>query len=1028
MTSRHKPSTNPLRLDPTRTQTLRRSFAAHVSRQFDALRSAVFDAVARRDVFGMGKRPDPSLAVTTNATELPPRHWDGKPDAEKIRLFTEWLREEAGVSVNSASAKKLWADYIKNGYVKGAGRAFDDAAPVDPLSPAEVRSAKKSGFLRSAFGNPVGVERLQVLVSRTFTELQNITQDMATRMTRVLADGLVQGKSPRAVASDLTKQLDVSKGRALTIARTEIVRAHADGQLQSLEALGVNELGVEVEWSTAGDGRTCPLCRPLKGKTFTLNQARGRLPRHPNCRCAWVPAIPKGLIGNVRRRLTATLNVFCPTGAGGGVDPHCRVGGKGPPSHANLNFVKGLGGSTGAKLMEDHQGNKFVVKSGKNAGHLRSEADADAAYRALGVPVPKSAIQETPDGPVKVAKFVDGKTLGSLTDPKDVAHVHAELRKHFVADALLGNWDVVGAGKDNVLLSPTGQVLRIDNGGALGYRAQGKEKDAPDWKNGSILSDIANLRNPSVNPQAAAVFGSLTEHEIRTQMYQVLGKKDQLLAAVKNEKDKFVLSERFHQIETELKKPAPVPPHVAAAIPTPATNFPSRFSDGQKLAGWLGKKPGWTPELSKKAAHLNPNGIADGKFVAPKKYTNAEKQSAFVQSFIDHLPPGMKVTSKNVTLKELGDPNAKTWKVGDKQTKISPPVPKTSGPINLPAQPTQTPPPPAPKPTLIKPDKPTFVSKNADQVKSNQKAVDEIEVLAELGDLAGVKSHPGTGSPKVKAYQDAVVAAMEKPKTGTKTPSKNPTPVTSPKPAPVLSDPPKPNHELADHPSVSYFGYDFTPAKHLPDSVEKDLVEVQSGGTHTLPNTDHYIDQTVHKDWTKSLTSEEQSAISDWKGNSGVIRAKMRKAATEKGSMEDAGVARHILTAMTKHPPQPGVYYRGLSGDGAAAVAKAALAAHGKGETFILDEAAHGMSPNPYMLNKFGGSVTGVGLRIVSKNARPIWKEDGFSDETNWGEKETLGPPMTKYRVKAIHTDVTVVGGGAGTKSKLKHLIELEEV
>src|SRR5690606_28972829 len=41
---------------------------------------------------------------------------------------------------------------------------------------------------------------------------------------------------------------------------------------------------------TAGDDSVCELCGSLEGVIFTVEEARGLLPRHPNCRCAWIPA------------------------------------------------------------------------------------------------------------------------------------------------------------------------------------------------------------------------------------------------------------------------------------------------------------------------------------------------------------------------------------------------------------------------------------------------------------------------------------------------------------------------------------------------------------------------------------------------------------------------------------------------------------------------------------------------------------------------------------------------------------------
>ncbi len=115
-----------------------------------------------------------------------------------------------------------------------------------------------------------------------------------------------------------------------------------------------------------------------------------------------------------------------------------------PATGDDLKVIKTLGGSTGAKLVEDKNGKQYVMKTGKNAGHLREEAAADDLYRAMGLDVPRSKIYDRPGGPVKLSEFHAGKTLGELERSDPVAYQNAvsHLRKGFVAHALMGNWDV----------------------------------------------------------------------------------------------------------------------------------------------------------------------------------------------------------------------------------------------------------------------------------------------------------------------------------------------------------------------------------------------------------------------------------------------------------------------------------------------------------------------------------------------------------------------------------------------------------
>lgn len=242
--------------------------------------------------------------------------WAFETDAAKLKLFRAHLKELFGQQLTD---EELWRKYSERGFLHGAGRAFEDARKRGSSESADFYAGGKDQFLRSAFGSPVGRERLEALTARTFTDIEGVADDAAVKVGRILADGLVRGASPRELADDIADALETSERRAETIARTELIRAHAEGQLTSLEALGIEEVGAQVEWTTAGDEKVCSACSALEGVVFSIAEARGKLPLHPNCRCAWVPAETPAL--NAFSRLVR--NAFCATGEGGGVDPTC---------------------------------------------------------------------------------------------------------------------------------------------------------------------------------------------------------------------------------------------------------------------------------------------------------------------------------------------------------------------------------------------------------------------------------------------------------------------------------------------------------------------------------------------------------------------------------------------------------------------------------------------------------------------------------------------------------------------------------
>jgi len=146
--------------------------------------------------------------------------------------------------------------------------------------------------LETVFRKPVHRDKLQLLYTRNFQALEGITDAVDKEVSRVLTQGLAEGVNPREAARRITDRVDkIGKTRATTLARTEIINAHAEGTLDRFERMGVDEVGVKAEWQTAGDSRVCPICASLEGSTFTIDEARGKLPAHPRCRCAFLPVV-----------------------------------------------------------------------------------------------------------------------------------------------------------------------------------------------------------------------------------------------------------------------------------------------------------------------------------------------------------------------------------------------------------------------------------------------------------------------------------------------------------------------------------------------------------------------------------------------------------------------------------------------------------------------------------------------------------------------------------------------------------------
>lgn len=192
---------------------------------------------------------------------------------------------------------------------------------------------------------------------------------------------------------------------------------------------------------------------------------------------------------------------------------------KGVPSTLDgLSFSKKLGGTTGAGMWTDSQGNKFVVKKGADGGHVREEALSDAIYQALGVNVPEHKLDKDENGqPAKIAKFIEGTQMNQLEPmKKDIAR--KQLQAGFWADAWLANWDVTGTDDDNTLVDADGTVWRIDNGGSLRYRAMGAKKGSAFGLEVTELDSMRGKGGPSPLPSTKAAFGGLSDAEVAEQV------------------------------------------------------------------------------------------------------------------------------------------------------------------------------------------------------------------------------------------------------------------------------------------------------------------------------------------------------------------------------------------------------------------------------------------------------------------------------------------------------------------------------
>ena len=207
-----------------------------------------------------------------------------------------------------------------------------------------------------------------------------------------------------------------------------------------------------------------------------------------------------------------------------------------PTDLSSLKVIKTLGGSTGAQLVEDSKGNQYVMKKGTNTSsdHVKTEYLTNQLYDLLGLKVPDYELYEENGEAVMLSKYIPMTRVPSASD-------YNEMSKGFVVDALLANWDVYQ--NDNCLIDSAGRVIRVDNGGALDYRAQGSKKTF-----GDSVTDFDSMQK--YNPSVVA---NLTTQDYINQIEEVLKRKDDVVGYLEeSDYQSFAdtFKKRFKSLET----------------------------------------------------------------------------------------------------------------------------------------------------------------------------------------------------------------------------------------------------------------------------------------------------------------------------------------------------------------------------------------------------------------------------------------------------------------------------------------------
>jgi hypothetical protein len=115
----------------------------------------------------------------------------------------------------------------------------------------------------------------------------------------------------------------------------------------------------------------------------------------------------------------------------------------------------------------------------------------------------------------------------------------------------------------NILVDNNGDPWRIDNGGALSYRAMGEKKQSGEWS--EFVSEINTMNDRTFNEHTGRVFENISRQEMQEQVKEIRDKAETCIYPhLKNAHDIQTLKDRLLYLEQVFGRAETVTDHSAA--------------------------------------------------------------------------------------------------------------------------------------------------------------------------------------------------------------------------------------------------------------------------------------------------------------------------------------------------------------------------------------------------------------------------------------------------------------------------------
>lgn len=276
---------NALSGDPTKTKYIRERLVGELKTRFASINAKSKTKIVDEDFFRLGTRKPIQLAEEDN--------WFWRDEVNDYMLWWEDVAEEELMEPQSTEQTQFpfWlALFLSAGYSQGIERAQSELRRIG------INVLEGESHVPSRMRHPEHIERFSRLVNRGREGMEKIKGNLKAVVRNTISDGLLENVGRYALFNEARKATTkIRNKQAITLANTEIVRAHHRANIGEYKLAGIKNVKVLAEWVTAGDGRVCAYCAYMGSlnKLWKLEEIETMIPAHLNCRCLCLPVFNK---------------------------------------------------------------------------------------------------------------------------------------------------------------------------------------------------------------------------------------------------------------------------------------------------------------------------------------------------------------------------------------------------------------------------------------------------------------------------------------------------------------------------------------------------------------------------------------------------------------------------------------------------------------------------------------------------------------------------------------------------------------